>query len=96
MTVTAIAHFRAKPGEAAALRDAFIAGIPHARADADCEGIDILVNAEDPDHIVLIEKWTSLETHGRYFEELQKTSGFAAVIAMVDGAPDLHHFEAVD
>ena len=51
MTVTAIINCRGKPGQGAALRDAFIGGIPHSRADAGCEGIDILVNAEAPDHV---------------------------------------------
>ncbi len=96
MTVTAIIHTRAKPGQGAALRDAFIAGIPHARADADCQGIDILVNAEDPDHIVLIEKWISVEAHGRYFEELKKMSEFAVTVALMDGIPDTRHYEAID
>jgi len=76
MTVTAIINCRAKPGQDAALRDAFIGGIPHSRDDADCEGIDILINAEAPQHVVLIEKWTSVEAHGRYFEELQKMSNY--------------------
>ena len=95
MTVTAIVHARAKPGQGAALRDAFITGIPRARADADCQGVDILVNAEDPDHVVLIEKWTNVEAHGRYFEELQKTSEFAATAALIS-AHDSRHYEAVD
>ena len=96
MTVTAIVHIKAKPGGGAALRDAFIAGIPHARADADCQGVDILVDAENPDHIVLIETWTSVEAHGRYFQELQKTEGFAAIAALTAGPPDTHHYDAID
>lgn len=95
MTVTAIIHLRAKPGQGAALRDSFIAAIPHARADAACEGIDILVNAEDSDHVVLVEKWASVEEHGRYFEALQKTDEFAATAALIV-ANDSHHYEAVD
>ena len=96
MTVTAIIHIKAKAGQGAALRDAFIAGIPHARADADCQVVDILVDAENPDHIVLVEKWSSVEAHGRYFEELQKTDGFAAIAALTAGPPDTHHYDAID
>ena len=96
MTVTAIVRIKAKPGGGAALRDAFIAGIPHARADSACDGVDILVNAEDPDHVVLVEKWTSVEEHGRYFEELSKMPEFQATVDLMAGPPDSHHYEAVD
>jgi quinol monooxygenase YgiN len=96
MTVTAIIHVRAKPGLGGELRDTLIAFIPHAREDAQCKGIDILVDAENSDHIVLIEEWSSIDAHITYYETWKKREGYATIAKLRTAPGESRHYEVLD
>jgi quinol monooxygenase YgiN len=63
MTVARFYEMRAVEGKQADLEDALRNLADCARSLAGCEGVELLRDAADEGHFVLIEKWVSADVH---------------------------------
>lgn len=54
-----VADLRAKPGQAAALREVLAGLVAPSRTDPGCESYELHVDTADPGHFVLTEIWTT-------------------------------------
>lgn len=63
MSVTRINEFRAIPGSSSLLRDCIESFVPIIESSADCLSCQLLQSQKDPNHIIVIEVWGSIEAH---------------------------------
>ena len=92
MTLTVLLDLRLKPealvGAPAMLRD-ILAGT---RAFDGCLGVDILVDSEDPAHLILLERWASAEADAAY-REWRAGAGATELGSLLASAPQVSKFE---
>ena len=92
MTLTVLLDLRLKPealvGAPAMLRD-ILAGT---RAFDGCLGVDILVDSEDPAHLILLERWASAEADAGY-REWRAGAGATELGSLLASAPQVSKFE---
>jgi quinol monooxygenase YgiN len=66
MAIRIMVSMRAKPGKGRELAKARAPRAAEVRNEPGCEQFDLFQNTEDPDHLVLFERWTdqaSLDVH---------------------------------
>lgn len=61
------------------------------RAFAGCLGVSVLVDSEDPAHVVLSETWESVE-HDRAYREWRADAGTSDLGSVLAAAPKLNLF----
>lgn len=92
MTLTVLLDLRLKPealvGAPAMLRD-ILAGT---RAFDGCLGVDVLVDSEDPAHLILLERWASAEADAAY-REWRAGAGATELGSLLASAPQVSKFE---
>ncbi|TDW30317.1 putative quinol monooxygenase [Cryobacterium psychrophilum] len=92
MALTVLLDLRLKPealtGAPAMLRD-ILAGT---RAFAGCLGVDVLVDSVDPAHVILMERWESVEADAAY-REWRAGDGATELGSLLAVAPQLSMFE---
>lgn len=96
MALTVLLDLRLKPearaGAPAVLRD-ILAGT---RAFEGCLGVDVLIDSEDPAHLILLERWASAEADAAY-REWRAGAGATELGSLLAAAPQVSKFEtAVD
>lgn len=92
MTLTVLLDLRLKPealvGAPAMLRD-ILAGT---RAFDGCLGVDVLVDSEDPAHLILLERWASAEADAAY-REWRAGAGATELGSLLASALQVSKFE---
>jgi quinol monooxygenase YgiN len=68
MSIGVIVDFEFKPGGAAALIETMKARLPFTRNYQGCEMVELYADHDNPDHLVLIERWASSAHYDRYRE----------------------------
>jgi quinol monooxygenase YgiN len=63
MSITRINDFRAAAGKAQALRVFLAAVIAIIRQTRGCQSVQLLIDREDPDHLVIVEAWDDIVSH---------------------------------
>jgi quinol monooxygenase YgiN len=63
MPVTRINDFRAAPAKESELRDFLSDVIAVIRDSAGCRSVELLVDREDPAHLVIVEAWSDVASH---------------------------------
>ena len=77
MAIRIMVSMRAKPGKGTELAKARAPRAAEVRKEAGCEQFDLFQNTEDPDHLVLLERWTdqaSLDAHGEHNRTLPQVA----------------------
>ncbi len=71
MSVTLLVRIQAKPGHGSALTG-ILKPVP-AENDIDgCQGMDIFANAANPDEVLILEHWSSIEAHRNFLAGLME------------------------
>ena len=96
MALTVLLDLRLKPdavlGAPAMLRD-ILAGT---RAFDGCLSVDVLLDCEDPAHMILLERWASAEADAAY-REWRAGAGATELGSLLASAPQISMFEtAID
>ena len=60
--------------------------LPDTRSFDGCEGLDVKINSDDPNNLVLVERWQSRPHYEKYFAWRQET-GLIDRLGPVLGAP---------
>lgn len=81
MSLSVVATIIAKPEYRAEVRQALVAVVAPSRAEAGCLQYDLHVSRDDPDRLVMLERWQDDATLDRHMA----TPHFAALGAAIDG-----------
>lgn len=90
LTVLLDIHLKADSvaGAPAMLRD-ILAGT---RAFDGCRGVEVLIDSEDPEHLILVERWASAERDAAY-REWRAGAGATALGSILASPPVVSKFE---
>lgn len=92
MALTVLLDLRLKPdtvlGAPAMLRD-ILAGT---RAFDGCLGVDVLLDCEDPAHMILLERWASADADAAY-REWRAGAGATDLGSLLASAPQVSMFD---
>jgi quinol monooxygenase YgiN len=86
MSVTVLLDLTAKPGSIDALKEIFVEILPDTRSHDGCEGLEVKINSDDPNNLVIVERWQSRPHYEKYFGWRQET-GLIDRLGPVLGAP---------
>lgn len=93
MSFQLLVQFKVKQGQAAAFAE-ILQGAKSRIANAEgCEGVDVLLSADNPDKVVLSEKWGTKEQHDVYAEKMRESGSMDKMAAFLDGMPESEFFE---
>ena len=94
MSVFAVVRLNTHPGKGGAIRDMLNGGMLEvARGDEGVIKLELFVSDDDPDKIVVLEEWTSVEAHDRYLDSMGES--FEALMELV-AERGARHYEAID
>lgn len=62
------------------------------RAFEGCEGVDVLIDHQDPTHLILVERWASTEADAAY-RQWRATDGATQLGTLLASAPTSSSFE---
>jgi quinol monooxygenase YgiN len=68
MSIGVIVDFEFKPGGAAPLIETMKERLPFARSYEGCEMVELYVDHDNPNHLVLVERWASRAHYDKYRE----------------------------
>jgi quinol monooxygenase YgiN len=92
MALTVLLDLRLKPeavlGAPAMLRDI----LTGTRAFEGCLGVDVLLDCEDPAHMILLERWASTEADAAY-RKWRAGAGATELGTLLTSAPQVSMFE---
>jgi len=63
------------------------------RAFDGCLGVDVLVERENPTHVLVVERWASMEQDAAYRAWRATEEGASGLGALLAAPPTLTHFE---
>jgi quinol monooxygenase YgiN len=90
--VSVLLHLRAKPGAGDDVEKSLVGIITAARDYDGCVEIRVVREQEDPDQIVIIEKWRSRVDFESYVAERGGSSLSADVVKMLEKEPAVRFF----
>ena len=90
-TVTALLDLRIKPESVAQAKETVESVLVATRAFPGCLGVDVLVDTEDEAHLLLVEKWESLE-HDQAYRAWRATPAGASPLGSIVASRSLTKF----
>ncbi len=72
-----------------------VSALPDTRAFAGCEHLTILVNQDNRQNYVFVEKWESYEAYQRYLAWRTENGTFAQLISLLEAPPTIRSFDIV-
>lgn len=86
MSIGVIVEIRLKPGGAERMIDIFKERLPqHTRKWDGCEDIYLYADSEDPNHLVLVERWESRQHYDKYREWAMSQPGQEVLSSYIIG-----------
>ncbi|HZZ48815.1 MAG TPA: antibiotic biosynthesis monooxygenase family protein [Pseudonocardia sp.] len=95
MTCQVILELTAKDGTYDELRKMFIDIISDTRSYEGCVSVDFVRNQDEPNQMVILEKWDSRKSYEAYFAWRTETGVLEQLGKLADGAPQLRFFDAM-
>lgn len=89
MTVVALLDVRFGPDDLQASRAALKHILDETRAFDGCEGVEVVVDGQDPHHLVVVERWASPEADAAYRAFRAGPGATTALRPHLAGAPTL-------
>ena len=96
MTTTVLLEIKAKPGTGADMVATFKSILGDTRAYDGCQGVEAFQNADDPDVVVLIERWDSRAHYEKYLGWRQETGLVDKLVAAAAEPPSIRYFDPAD
>ena len=93
MAVRLVVTFQAKQGKGADFAKAFAPVIKDVQQEPGCEQYELFRGEEDPDKLVLLERWTSAEMLDQHMELLRARGPSPTAEFRAEGAPTLERYE---
>jgi quinol monooxygenase YgiN len=70
--------------------------LPHTRAYDGCQGVDCVENADDPNNLIIIDKWESRAQYDKYAAWRAESDPAGAFMAMLESEPSTRICRPVD
>jgi quinol monooxygenase YgiN len=94
MAVRLVVTFMAQPGKGKAFADAFAPMIKEVQQEKGCEQYELFRGAENPDKLVLLERWATSEDLDAHLELLRARGPSPTAPFRAEGsAPSLERYE---
>ena len=93
MATTVILEVQAKPGTGNDLLARFKELLPDTRSYDGCLGLDTYQDQDDPDTLVLAEKWETREKYETYFAWRQESGALDQMAGALAGEPSIRYFD---
>lgn len=91
MTVTRVSEFSAQPGQGDALYQLIHDFMPQIAASDGCQSCQLLQGQDDPNRIVAIEVWDTVEAHHASLQNIPPDAMTKAMMLLA-GAPKGEYF----
>lgn len=96
MAITVFLEVKAKSGTGSDLVAAFKGLLPDTRAYEGCISIDLYQNQDDPDVLVVYEKWETKDNYQKYLAWRQETGVLGQLIEATEGEASIRYFDLTD
>lgn len=96
MTHTVIAEFPCAPGKGKEFLSLLLVALVDTRAFAGCQLVETYVDQDNPDLIVLWEKWEQRTDQEKYMAWRAETGMLGMIGPFLNGAPRFVHLTAAD
>ncbi len=93
MTCNVILEVTAAAGKAEELLSTFGAILGDTRGYEGCQGVEVVVNQDDPANMVLLERWDSRAHYEKYLGWRQERGDLDALGQMLAGPPSIRYFD---
>jgi quinol monooxygenase YgiN len=90
-TVTALLDLKIKPEAVPTAKETVEGVLVATRAFPGCLGVDVLVDTEDKAHLLLIERWESIE-HDQAYRDWRATPAGASALGSIVASRNLTRF----
>jgi quinol monooxygenase YgiN len=85
MSIGVIVEFEFKPGGAASLIEVMKERLPSTRSYEGCEMVELYADHDNPNHLVLMERWASREHYDKYREWALAQAGTQEAMKLLKG-----------
>ncbi len=96
MAIAVTLDLKVQPGKGGELTEILKSMLGDTRARHGAQRIEMVVNQDDPDHIVIYENWDSKEDHQAYMAWRQERGDLDALGTFVASPPTVTYFEIAD
>ncbi len=86
----------AKKGTGAQLVEAFRGILPDTRSKEGCQNVDVTVNLDNPDNLVLVERWATRKNYETYIAWRQERGDLDKLGTMLAEPPSIRYFNLTD
>ena len=95
MSVTILLELHSKPENLEQLKSIFQEILPDTRAYDGCQGLELIVNQDDPNHFIVIEKWNSRQHYETYFAWRVETGVVDKLAALSSQPPSIRYYDQI-
>jgi quinol monooxygenase YgiN len=92
MSITALLELRLKPESLEASHQLIHEVLADTRAFAGNEGVEVVIDAQDPAHVLVIEHWESMDADTAYRQWRATPAGASPLGTIVNARPVLTHW----
>ena len=71
MSVTLLVRIDARPGHGSAIAE-IVKPVPAENDIEGCEGMDVFTSTANPDHVLILEHWSSVDAHKTFLAGLME------------------------
>ena len=96
MSHTVLLEFTCKEGQGPAFLAALLPALADTRAYEGCELVETYTDQDNPDRILLWEKWAAKENQASYINWRMETGMMDAIGGFMAAPPTFTHMEAAD
>lgn len=96
MSVSVIVQFNCNAGTGADFVKLLGESLGDTRAFEGCELVEVYTDAENPDRVVLWEKWAKRENHGAYMQWRAESGMMEMLAPFMPGGPEILHLDNQD
>ena len=89
MSVCVVIDMHVKPEMIEQMKAGLLDALPHTGAYDGCQGVDLVVSADDPNNLIIIDKWESRAHYEKYMAWRAESGTTDAFMAALTGEPSI-------
>ena len=95
MSVIVVVEWKAKTGNGAAMREKILSILPDTRSWKGCQWLELIVNQDDPDNLVVWERWDDRASYEDYLKWRVDAGMVATLRSMAVGGPSIRFYDTI-
>lgn len=96
MSVTVLLELQSNAENIERLKSTFKEILVDTRDYDGCRGVEIFDNQDDPNNLVLVERWESRQHYEAYLGWRTETGTLDTLVSMTSQPPSIRYYDAVD